>query len=57
MSATAKTSNGDVYERGKVGAKVTAGAAAITSDELLDLRALLKPGYRPERKLAFQPQN
>ena len=53
MSATAKTSNGDVYERGKVGAKVTAGAAAITSDELLDLRALLKPGYRPNANLLF----
>ncbi len=52
-SADAKTSNGDVYERGKVGAKVTAGAAAITSDELLDLRALLKPAYRSNANLCF----
>jgi HK97 family phage major capsid protein len=52
-SAEVKTSNADVYERGKVGAKVTAGATAITSDELLDLRALLKPAYRSNAYLTF----
>jgi HK97 family phage major capsid protein len=52
-SADVKTSNADVYERGKVGAKVTAGASAITSDELLDLRALLKPAYRSNAYLTF----
>jgi HK97 family phage major capsid protein len=53
MSATPKTSNGDVYERGKVGTKVTAGATSVASDELLDLRALLKPAYRPGANLVF----
>ena len=52
-SADVKTSNADVYERGKVGTLVAAGAAAIASDELLDLRALLKPPYRPNAKACF----
>jgi HK97 family phage major capsid protein len=45
-TATAKTSNGDVYTRGQIGAKATAGATAITTDELVDVRALLKASYR-----------
>ena len=52
-SADVKTSNADVYERGKVGTLVAAGAAAVASDELLDLRALLKPAYRPNAKACF----
>jgi len=46
ITATAKTTSPAVYARNQVGTKVTAGATAITSDEIVDLRALLKPGYR-----------
>lgn len=46
ITATAKTTNGDVYTRGQIGAKLTAGATAITANELVDTRALLKAGYR-----------
>jgi len=52
-SAEVKTSNADVYERGKVGTLVTAGATAIASDELISLRALLKPAYRSNAYLTF----
>jgi HK97 family phage major capsid protein len=52
-SADVKTSNGEVYERGKVGTLVAAGAAAIASDELINLRALLKPAYRSNAYLTF----
>jgi HK97 family phage major capsid protein len=45
-TATAKTSNGDVYTRDQIGAKLAASTTAITTDELVDLRALLKHGYR-----------
>ena len=45
VTGTAKTSNADVYTRGQIGTKVTAGATAITSDELEDTRALLKSPY------------
>ena len=46
MTATQKTSNGDVYTRDQIGTKETASASAITFDELIDLQALLKTGYR-----------
>jgi len=49
----AKTSNADVYTRNKVGTKVTAGANAITTDELVDVRTLLKSPYRAAAYWAF----
>lgn len=46
MTYTQKTSNADVYTRGQVGTLETAAAGAITTDELVSLRALLKGAYR-----------
>jgi len=40
-----KTSNPDVYARGQIGTVVTAGATAITSDELITLAEKQKIGY------------
>ncbi|PJB53627.1 MAG: phage major capsid protein [Bdellovibrio sp. CG_4_9_14_3_um_filter_39_7] len=45
-TATAKTSNGDVYTRDQIGAILAASTTAITKDELVSLRALLKSSYR-----------
>lgn len=46
-TATSKTSDGDVYTREQIGAILgTAAVGAIDKDELIDVRALLKPGYR-----------
>ena len=45
-TATAKTSNGDVYTRDQIGTKQVASTTAITTDELIDFRGLLKHGYR-----------
>jgi HK97 family phage major capsid protein len=50
---TAKTSNADVYTRDQVGTKVTAGATTITTDELVELRALLKAPYRGNAYFAY----
>lgn len=50
---TQKTSNADVYTRGQVGTKVTASANTITTDELVDLRALLHTSHRPNAYFAY----
>lgn len=50
---TQKTASADVYTRNQVGTKVTASAGAITTDELVDLRALLKAEYRPNAYFAY----
>jgi len=50
---TNKTANADVYTRGQVGTKVTATASAITTDELVDLRALLHTSHRPNAYFAY----
>lgn len=53
LSYTEKTSNADVYTRDQVGTKVAAGAAAVTTDELVELRALLKAQYRGNAYFAY----
>jgi len=53
LTAEEKTSNADVYERGKVGTLVTASASAIASDELADLRSLLKVDYRANARIVY----
>ena len=45
ITGTQKTSNQDVYTRGQIGTLTTAGATAITSDELVTLAEKLKVGY------------
>jgi HK97 family phage major capsid protein len=50
---TQKTANADVYTRGEVGTKVTATASAITTDELVELRALLHTSHRPNAYFAY----
>ena len=50
---TQKTANADVYTRGQVGTKVTATASAITTDELVELRALLHTSHRPNAYFAY----
>jgi len=50
---TQKTSNADVYTRGQVGTKVTASANSITTDELVELRALLHTSHRPNAYFAY----
>ena len=52
-TATANTSTPAGYVRGEIGTKTTAGAAAITTDELVDLRTNLKAIYRPNAYFAF----
>lgn len=52
-SYTTKTANGDVYTYNQIGAVVTAGATAITTDELVDLRSLLKAPYRANAYFVF----
>jgi len=42
----AEAATADVYERGAIGTVTTAGATAITSDEIIDLRSKLQPEYR-----------
>jgi HK97 family phage major capsid protein len=46
MTGTNKTSNPDVYARDQIGTLTAAGAAAITTDELVTLRGYLKKSYR-----------
>ena len=53
MNYTEKTSNADVYTRGEVGTKVTATASTITTDELVDLRALLHTSHRGNAYFAY----
>lgn len=43
---TAKTANADVYTIDQIGTKVAASTGAVTTDELIDLKALVKVGYR-----------
>jgi len=45
LTGTVKTSSPKVYTRGQVGTITTAGATAITSDELITLQDTLKTGY------------
>jgi len=52
-TATANTSTPAGYVRGQIGTKATAGATAITTDELVDLRTNLKAVYRPNAYFAF----
>ena len=48
ITGTVKTASPKVYARGQIGTLDTAGATAITSDELVDVQDILKTGYRPE---------
>ena len=50
---TTKTSNADQYTFDQLGTVAAAGAAAITTDELVDLRTLLQPMYRPNAYYVF----
>ena len=50
---TAKTSNADVYTRDQVGTKVAATTGTVTTDELIDLKALIKVGYRQNLTWGF----
>lgn len=50
---TANTADPDGYVRGQIGTVTAAGATAITSDELVDLRTNLKAEYRPNAYFAF----
>lgn len=52
-TATAKTTAGDVYTRNQIGGILAAGTAAITTDELVSLRALLKGQYRSNSVFFF----
>ena len=52
-TATTNTSTPAGYVRGQIGTKVTAGATAITTDELVDLRTNLKSEYRSNAYFAF----
>jgi HK97 family phage major capsid protein len=52
-TGTVNTANPADYLRGSVGTKVTAGATAITTDELVDLRTNLKAAYRANAYYAF----
>lgn len=52
-TATPNTATPAGYVRGQVGTKVTAGATAITTDELVDLRTNLKAEYRSNAYFAF----
>lgn len=52
-TATVNTSTPSGYVRGKIGTKTTAGATAITTDELVDVRTNLKAEYRPNAYFAF----
>ena len=45
ITGTVKTSNSDVYTRGQIGTVETAGATAITADELITLGEKLKIEY------------
>jgi HK97 family phage major capsid protein len=53
MTGTNKTSNPDVYARNQIGTLTAAGAAAITTDELVTLRGYMKKGYRPNAYWCF----
>jgi HK97 family phage major capsid protein len=46
ITATQNTATPSGYVRGKIGTLATAGATAITTDELVTLRGYLKAGYR-----------
>jgi HK97 family phage major capsid protein len=50
---TAKTSNPDVYTRDQVGTKVANTTGTVTTDELIDLKALIKVGYRQNLTWGF----
>ena len=52
-TATAKTTAGDVYTRNQIGGILAASATAITTDELVGLRALLKGQYRANSSFWF----
>jgi HK97 family phage major capsid protein len=47
MTYAEKTASASEYTRGQVGTKVAATASAITTDELVDTRALLHTSHRP----------
>lgn len=53
MTGTNKTSNPDVYARDQIGTLTAAGAAAITTDELVTLRGYLKKDYRANAYWCF----
>lgn len=53
MTATQKTASPAVYTRGQIGTLTTAGASAITTDELVTLRGYLKKGYRGNASFLF----
>lgn len=52
-TATVNTSTPAGYVQGQVGTKATAGATAITTTELVDLRTNLKAAYRPNAYFGF----
>jgi len=52
-TATAKTSNADVYTRNQVGTLDAASATVVTGDEIISTRALLKSSYRSNAYWAF----
>jgi len=53
MTGTNKTSNPDVYARDQIGTLTAAGAAAITTDELVTLRGYMKKEYRSNAYWCF----
>jgi HK97 family phage major capsid protein len=56
-TATAKTTAGDVYTRNQIGGILAASATAITTDELVGLRALLKGQYRANSSFLVQSRH
>jgi len=53
MTATQNTATPNGYTRGQIGTLATAGATAITTDELVTLRGYLKAGHRPNAHFLF----
>jgi HK97 family phage major capsid protein len=53
MTATQNTATPNGYVRGQIGTLQTAGATAITTDELVTLRGYLKQGYRSNATFLF----
>ena len=53
VTETVKTASPRAYAQGQVGTLDTAGATAITADELVNVRSYLKGYYRPNAMWAF----
>ena len=53
ITETVKTASPRAYAQGQVGTLDTAGATAITADELVNVRSYLKGYYRPNAMWAF----